>query len=366
MSAHQKASARTVWFLVGPFDSAEAIRYLPIYTIPFRIGRRQDLDLSLACNTVSNTHAEITETDNALILRDLGSTNGTYLNGQRVTAAVPLREDDLVQFANMAFRIRQQAAVDNPVTVHEDACDRALALVQFDKLMAEHAVTPFFQPIVSMATREIVGYEVLARSRLFGLEMPKEMFHVAAELNLEIELSVMLRWEGVLAGQALPGRRHLFVNTHPRELAEPGLVASLVTLREAHPDQPLTLEIHESAVADAARMSEIRPALTRLNIGLAYDDFGAGQSRLNELTETSPDYVKFDMSLVRDIDAASPQRQEVVATLVQMLHKLGIKSVAEGVETEAESATCVKMGFDLGQGFFYGRPAPIREDSHKA
>ena len=115
--------------------------------------------------------------------------------------------------------------MDNPVTVHEDACDRAMALVQFDKLMAEHAVTPFFQPIVSMATREIVGYEVLARSRLFGLEMPKEMFHVAAELNLEVELSVMLRWEGVLAGQGLPESRHLFLNTHPRELSEPGLLA---------------------------------------------------------------------------------------------------------------------------------------------
>ena len=209
------------------------------------------------------------------------------------------------------------------VTVHEDACDRALALVQFDKLMAEHAVTPFFQPIVSMATREIVGYEVLARSRLFGLEMPKEMFHVAAELNLEIELSVMLRWEGVLAGQAFPGRPHLFLNTHPRELAEPGLLASLVSLREAYPDQPLTLEIHESAVADAAWMAEIRPQLSQLNIGLAYDDFGAGQSRLNELSETAPDCVKFDMSLVRDIDAASPQRQEVVATLVQMRAQAG-------------------------------------------
>ena len=364
MSANTKPSVRPVWFLVGPFDSAETIRYLPIYTLPFRIGRRMDLDLSLACNTVSNNHAEIVEADTALILRDLGSTNGTYLNGQRVTAPVPLHEDDLVQFANMAFRVRQQAAMDNPVTVHEDACDRALALVQFDKLMAEHAVTPFFQPIVAMPTREIVGYEVLARSRLFGLEMPKEMFHVAAELNLEIELSVMLRWEGVGAGQALPVSRHLFVNTHPRELSEPGLLASLVSLREAHPDQPLTLEIHESAVADAARMAEIRPALTKLNIGLAYDDFGAGQSRLNELSETAPDYVKFDISLVHEIDAASPQRQEVVATLVQMLHKLGIRSVAEGVETEPEHVTCLAMGFDLGQGFFYGRPAPARDTSH--
>ncbi len=85
------------------------------------------------------------------MLRDLGSTNGTYVNGQRITAPVALHEDDLVQFANMAFRVRQQAAARQSHTVQENACDRALALVQFDKLMAEHAVTPFFQPIVSMA-----------------------------------------------------------------------------------------------------------------------------------------------------------------------------------------------------------------------
>jgi EAL domain-containing protein (putative c-di-GMP-specific phosphodiesterase class I) len=363
MTTGSKSSARTVWFLVGPFDSGETLRHLPIYTVPFRIGRRQDLALTLCCNTVSNLHAEITEANQSLVLSDLGSTNGTYVNGRRITAPVTLHEDDLVQFANMAFRVRQQAAGDDPNTVQENVCDRALALVQFDKLMADHAVTPFFQPIVTLPTKEVIGHEVLARSRLFGLETPKDMFRVAEELSLEVELSVMLRWEGVLASRVQAGLPHLFLNTHPRELAQAGLVASLEKLRGTHPDQPLTLEIHESAVADIGRMAEIRPALRDLNIGLAYDDFGVGQSRLNEMSQSPPDYVKFDISLIREIHAASPQRQEVVATLVQMVHKLGILSVAEGIETEAESKTCVAMGFDLGQGFFYGRPAPFRPRS---
>jgi EAL domain-containing protein (putative c-di-GMP-specific phosphodiesterase class I) len=55
-----------------------------------------------------------------------------------------------------------------------------------------------------------------------------------------------------------------------------------------------------------------------------------------------------------------------VATLVRMLHKLGIKALAEGVETEPEHTTCLAMGFDLGQGFFYGRPAPNRDAAHGA
>jgi EAL domain-containing protein (putative c-di-GMP-specific phosphodiesterase class I) len=218
----------------------------------------------------------------------------------------------------MVYRVRRQAAHGNAHTVQEDFCDRALALVQFDKLMAERAVTPFFQPIVSLGTREILSYEVLARSRLFGLETPLEMFGVAAQVNMEVELSVMLRWEGVVASEAIGASPHLFLNTHPRELAEPGLADSLRRLRESYPNQRLTLEIHEGALAGAACMSELRPVLTELHIGLAYDDFGIGQSRLNELAQDPPDCLKFDMSLVRGIDSASPQRQQVVSTLVQM------------------------------------------------
>lgn len=361
MSPESKTSASAVWFLIGPFDSTETVRYLPVYTLPFGIGRRQDLALSLSCKTVSNLHAEIIEAGRSLVLHDLESTNGTYVNGARITGPVALREDDLVQFANMAFRVRRQTVSESQHTVQEDACDRALALVQFDKLMAEHAVTPFFQPIISMRTKEVVSFEVLGRSRLFGLETPKEMFGIAAQLNLEVELSTMLRWEGVQASAVMSGSPHLFLNTHPRELAVPGLMASLQALRAAHPNQRLTLEIHESAVTSAAQMAQIRPALTELNLGLAYDDFGAGQSRLNELVEGSPDYVKFDMSLIRDIDSASAQRQQVVVTLVQMVRNLGISSVAEGIETPAENNTCVQMGFDFGQGFLYGRPAPARD-----
>jgi EAL domain-containing protein (putative c-di-GMP-specific phosphodiesterase class I) len=360
MQAKGTLSASAVWFLVGPFDSDEPSRCVPIYTLPFVVGRRPDLTLSLACRAVSNLHAEITEHDGTLFLRDLGSTNGTYVNGQRISTAVALHNDDLVQFANVVFRVRQQSAVGSTNTVQEDFCDQALALIQFDKLMAEKAVTPFFQPIVSMPAREIVAYEVLARSRLFGLETPKEMFGVAAQLKMEKALSVMLRWEGVQASQALAGPPHVYLNTHPRELAEDGLLESIKQLREAHPRQRMTLEIHEAAVTDAVQMSEIRSTLTELNIGLAYDDFGAGQSRFNELARHPPDCLKFDISLVHEINSASAPRQQVLATLVQMAHDLDILALAEGVETEAESETCVQMGFDLAQGFLFGKPAPAR------
>jgi EAL domain-containing protein (putative c-di-GMP-specific phosphodiesterase class I) len=358
MLANSVNKASKLWFLVGPLDSAESSRCQPIYTSPFTVGRREGLPLTLCDKTVSTTHAEIRDTGSALVLRDLGSTNGTYLNGRRINETIAIQEDDLVQFASVAFRVRQQEAHDSTHTIQENVYDRALALVQFDKLMTQRAVTPYYQPIVSLSDRSIIGYEVLGRSRLFGLEAPKDMFAAAAHLNLEVELSTMLRWEGIGGCGALGPQAHLFVNTHPLEMTAGKIEASLTEIRKSFPDQPLTLEIHETAVTDPRKMSALRQFLTSLNISLAYDDFGAGQSRLNELIESPPDCLKFDMSLIRGIDQATAQRQRILETLVQMARSLGISPLAEGVETAGESDTCKQMGFELGQGFYYGRPAP--------
>ena len=89
---------------------------------------------------------------------------------------------------------------------------------------------------------------------------------------------------------------------------------------------------------------------------------GAGQARLIELVEVCPDFLKFDMSLIRDIDKAGPQRQQMISTLVRMALDLEVVPLAEGIETESEAETCEQLGFELGQGFFFGRPLPVRND----
>lgn len=357
------STGTTVWFLVGPLDQGETVRHVPLYTFPFQVGRRQELALSVASKAVSGLHAELFEVAGNLVLRDLGSTNGTYLNGQPVTAPIPVGEDDLIQFADLAFRVRRQAAANETHTVRENLCDRAMALVQFDKLMAGRAATPFFQPIVRLDSQEIQAFEVLGRSKLFGLESPYDMFRVAAQLNLEAELSRMLRWEGISAGLALGEPIHLFVNTHPRELTDGALLNDLAELRKSFPEPALTLEIHESAVTDVAQVARLKAELGALHIRLAYDDFGAGQSRLNELAACPPDCVKFDMSLIRGIDAGNVQRQQLLESLVRMVHDLGVVTLAEGVETAGEHQVCRELGFELGQGYHYGRPAPAQRRS---
>ena len=102
-------------------------------------------------------------------------------------------------------------------------------------------------------------------------------------------------------------------------------------------------------------------ALQRMAIGLAYDDFGAGQARLLELLNTPPYAVKFDISLIRDLDKLPRSRQEMIGLLVEVVKKGHTRALAEGVSHPGELAICRKLNFDLIQGYACGRPATLEQ-----
>jgi EAL domain-containing protein (putative c-di-GMP-specific phosphodiesterase class I) len=259
----------------------------------------------------------------------------------------------------MAFRVGREDASRDTENVTAMAGDRALALIQFDKLMEGQGIVPFFQPIVRLQDIETVGYEILGRSSLFGLNTPLQMFQMAEQLDLQNELSQLFRREGVRAGIQLERQPNLFLNMHPLELTSSRLVDTLGELREISSAHPITLEIHEAAVTDVSSMRKLKGTLRDLDIDLAYDDFGAGQTRLVELVEACPDYLKFDMRMIENIHQAPASRQRMLAALVTMVRDLGITTIAECVEHDAESEACRQLGFDLAQGFLYGKPASV-------
>ncbi len=366
-AAALKPAAEVTWLLSGQLGAEEPVRSIRVEGSPFLVGRHSKAALTIPSPTVSNVHAELRIVNGALCVKDLGSTNGTFINGQRIAGEFQVSSGDLLQFAEVVFRVGLESGSYETKTIAGDSSDRALALIQFDKLMSEKAVVPHFQPIVAYRDFSVVGYEILGRSRLFGLSTPHSMFSAAAVLDLESELSRMMRTEGVKCAETLPGQPTLFVNTHPVEMHEQGMLEfSLRELRESAPQARLVLEVHEAAVTCVKQMRELRAVLNDLNIGLAYDDFGAGQARLVELGDVPPDYLKFDIELVHEINRASPERQRMLASLVRIVKDLGIGSLAEGVETELEHEACRQMGFDYAQGYYYGRAALAKDFSRPA
>lgn len=344
------------WFITGVGPDGLS-RRISVPSGRFQVGRRSDLNLSLLHPSVSKLHAEFVASDVALFVRDLGSTNGTYVNGKRIATDTPVGEDDLVQFAGFEFVVGRTVK-ENPLqTLVSSPPEWQEAIGQFHRLLSDRAVVPHFQPIVRFSDAATIGYEVLARSTMAGLSSPKDMFAAAERVSLAARLSVMCRENGVEVAKTLPNPGVVFLNTHPSEKPHAGLIESLAQLRTAAPTLQIVLELHEAAISQPKEIAAFRDELRALKIQLAYDDFGAGQARLMELSEVAPDYLKFDIGLIREIHLA-PQRQQVVAGLVRLVCDMGIHALAEGIESKEEADVCREIGFTHAQGYYYGRPAP--------
>ncbi|MBL8848755.1 MAG: FHA domain-containing protein, partial [Planctomycetaceae bacterium] len=165
-----------IWALHGRLVADGVQCRVDIETLPFQIGRRADLSLTLRSGAISSLHAEITERDGQLWIRDHSSKNGTFVNGVRIKHEVTLAENDLVQIADMPFRLTRERMTTHNSTLAADHDQGALALVQLNALLHTREITPVYQPIVDLSNGSIVAFEALARSRLLGLETPAAIF----------------------------------------------------------------------------------------------------------------------------------------------------------------------------------------------
>ncbi len=346
------------WMLDGKFGVSGEFGSRLIEPMPFRIGRRPDATLTLPRATISGFHAEIFARHDSLFVSDLGSTNGTFINGTRITSETEVREGDMLQFADVTLKVSCKVQKNESRTMSKDFCEHALARVQFEKLVKDGLVTPYFQPIVDLHTHEITAFEVLGRSRLIGLETAARMFAVAADLQRDAELSSLLRTKGVECSHQFSDVPHIFLNTHPAEFADTLSWDWVKKLREQSPVHPMTIEIHEAAVTDLDSMIRLRAMLKEYDIGLAFDDFGAGQGRIAELAEIRPEYLKFDRQLITGLDLADGTRQRFVKRLVDAALDIGVVPLAEGIENQSEEEVCLDLGFQLAQGYWLGLPGP--------
>jgi EAL domain-containing protein (putative c-di-GMP-specific phosphodiesterase class I) len=340
---------------------------IPVEPVPFRIGRQRDCQLLLNSPSVSRAHAELYLCEEGLAVRDLGSTNGTFLNGVRLGSEVRIHSGDILHFGEVEFRVEVARATDSPTDTHM-ALDADLALpaflprkeAEFLELMEGEQIRVLFQPIVEMATGETAAFEAVGRGTHPGLPSPPvELFRIADRLGKAPELSRLMRTVAMRTGSGLPGQPRLYLNLHPSETFQPGLLNSLQILRQGYPQVPTTLEVSEKALMEPGRMCQFKAELKALGICLAYDDFGAGQARLLELIQAPPDVLKFDMSLVRGLHEAPPSARKMLNSLVSMATDLGAETLAEGIECEEERQACLETGFTFGQGFFLGPPEPF-------
>lgn len=217
-----------------------------------------------------------------------------------------------------------------------------------------------YQPQVDLKTGKLVGAEALLRWKHpeFGLVSPADFIPVAEASGFICDLGCWALAEACRAATEWPDRLNLAVNVSPIQFSRPELVAEVKAplATSGLAASRLHLEITESAFVDGSeQIMSVISELRALGIAVALDDFGTGYSSLSYMAGFPLDKLKIDQSFVRKI-ADDPKILAIVATVGSLAHGLGLKVVAEGIETETEWQMLAQMGCEEGQGYFFGKP----------
>lgn len=236
--------------------------------------------------------------------------------------------------------------------------------------LANGEISAFFQPQISTRTGALTGFETLARWHhpKRGLIPPAEFLPALENAGLMNKLGELMVTEALTAlkywdelGHDIP---RVSVNFSSNELCDPRLVdriGSELDQFDLTPDR-LVVEVLETVVASRSDDVVIRnlAGLARLGCCLDLDDFGTGHASITSIRRFSIERIKIDKSFVTQIDA-DPEQQKMVAAILTMAERLGIDTLAEGVETPQEQEMLMKLGCGHIQGFVLARPMPLSE-----
>ncbi len=251
--------------------------------------------------------------------------------------------------------------------MHAGAIKRLQLETDLRKALELNQFRVYYQPIVSLGSGHIVGFETLSRwQRPEGLVMPGEFIAVADETGIILPINRQLLFDACRQlrswHQIFPSDPPLTININitSKEFAQPELASQIgKTLRETGVDPAcVNVEITETiAMADAGRSSVVLSELKALGVCLDIDDFGTGYSSLSRLQAFPVDALKIDRAFISRIDT-DPETHEIVRIIVMLAHGLRLKVVAEGVETPRQAEMLKEIGCEMAQGYLYSKPAP--------
>jgi EAL domain-containing protein (putative c-di-GMP-specific phosphodiesterase class I) len=269
----------------------------------------------------------------------------------------PIDMADLREVVSRAVRLNQMASLKRQALALVSkgglgVADQLALQASFERAL--ETMWMAYQPIVRVSDRSLFGYEALLRSEEKSLPHPGAILDAAERLERLDHLGQKIRAAACVAVPDAPPQSVFFVNLHSRDLMDSTLLS---------PKSPLSaiasrvvLEITERASLDGVKDPRAKIAeLRRMGFRIAIDDLGAGYAGLTSFATLEPEFVKLDMSLVRDVDK-NPMKEKLIRSMTSLCKDLGMMVVAEGVETAQERDVLVEIGCDLLQGYLLAKP----------
>ena len=287
------------------------------------------------------------------------------------------RPEEILRDADTAmYRAKEQGRAGHAV-FDVAMYDSAVALLQLETdlrwAIEREELRVYYQPIVSLGTGAIVGFEALVRWQHpeQGTISPDQFIPIAEETGLIIPLGMWVlrescrqlhRWQ-----QQFP--RHspltMSVNLSGKQFSQPDLIEQIAKILQETQIVPgsLKLEITESGIMENTEAAGLLEQLKALNIKLSIDDFGTGYSSLSRLNQFPIHTLKIDRSFVNKIQEEG-ENGTIVQAIVTLAHSLGMDVIAEGVETTQQLSQLKGLHCEYGQGYFFAKPLPGEEVQH--
>ncbi|MGH8076618.1 MAG: EAL domain-containing protein, partial [Lysobacter sp.] len=251
-------------------------------------------------------------------------------------------------------------------SLQREAVDVLALEGELREALQEDQFEPYFQPIVRLATDEVVGYEALLRWNhpTRGVLGPPAFLQIAEDSGV-IETIDWRMFELSCEGACQLGHvgTYLTINVSPRHLRHADFDTRLLDVLERaglDPKRLLTEITEGSLLDDPERARATLGRLQEAGIGAALDDFGTGYSSLSYLHSFPLRILKIDRSFVIELGSEGKDNSApIVAAILALAGALSMDVVAEGIETEEQRSALISLGCEYGQGYLLGRPAPV-------
>jgi EAL domain-containing protein (putative c-di-GMP-specific phosphodiesterase class I) len=347
-----------------PADGGAPLR-TAITTMPFSIGRDDAADLRIDSRRVSRRHAVINCEDGIYSIDDLDSTNGTFVNGERISH-VKLQSGDVLAFGDTEFTFNapQSARASSMVTQIMDAAalrepkdaagDTIYLVRRMHAMLMNRCLRVRFEPIVRLDQGGLFGHEMIdglcAASSNLAAEQHRLM-QIDCQLTARLrQLQRMIAVED--AGEFSAGA-HVFLPVAGSEIGSQRLIESLVDLSHVvSPNKRLVIVVPHDNVSNNAYLGQFYDQARELGLGIAYGECSTARIAAVGKDANRPEFVKVARALTREIHGI-PDRQQRVEAIVRDARNAGCQIIAPGIACEEDAACCRELGCDLGQGSFY-------------
>lgn len=264
-----------------------------------------------------------------------------HVPGLKMGLSRSMRMERLIESRTFALRFHERDTVN---------------FIQHGKMVSH------LQPIISLESKAVYGYESLLRAKDPSLSMsPGKLFDVAAKTGLHSLLDQRAREQAVKSRKGKIGNGiKSFINFLPSTIYNPEFCLQhtfrIVEKYQINPEDLVFEVVETEKIVDVNHLKSVFDRYKKEGMKVALDDVGAGFSTLDMFELLKPDYVKIDRNYITNCDQ-DQSKQDFLKEANERAHALGIITLAEGIERIEEAQVCQSIGYDLGQGYLFGKPS---------